>query len=66
MSFKAEVIADSSGKWCGNGLVFATRDEAKMYGNDLASRWLLVREIRVVETDAPVTHKIVEGVMLPV
>jgi hypothetical protein len=24
MSFKPEVIADSSGKWCGNALRFAT------------------------------------------
>ena len=29
MSFKPEVIADTSGKWCGNALRFATREEAK-------------------------------------
>ena len=28
MSFKPEVIADSSGKWSGNALRFATREEA--------------------------------------
>ena len=28
MSFKPEVIADSSGQWCGNALRFATREEA--------------------------------------
>ena len=29
MSFKPEVIADSSGQWCGNALRFATREEAE-------------------------------------
>jgi len=29
MSWKPEVIADSSGKWCGNALRFATREEAE-------------------------------------
>ena len=48
VSFKVEVIADRSGKWCGNGLRFATRKEAKAYGADLASRWTLVEKWRVV------------------
>lgn len=51
MPFKAEVIADSSGKWAGNALVFATREEAEIYVSDLALRWTLVRETRTVETD---------------
>ncbi len=54
-SFKIEVIADSSGKWCGNELRFATLEEAKLYALDLASRWTLVRDTRVVESDDPVT-----------
>ena len=29
MSFKPEVIADTSIKWCGNALRFATREEAE-------------------------------------
>jgi hypothetical protein len=56
MNWKAEVIADSSGTWAGNGLVFATREEAELYVADLARRWTLVRETRVVETDAPVNR----------
>ena len=32
MSFKPEVIADSSGQWCGNALRFATREEAAEAG----------------------------------
>ncbi len=49
--FKAEVIADSSGIWAGNDLTFETREEAETYVKDLASRWLLVREPRVVEIE---------------
>ncbi len=45
---KVEVIADDSGKFCGNALTFATAKEAVAYGEDLSSRWYLVREFRVV------------------
>ncbi len=65
-SFKAEVIADSSGKWCGNGgLRFETQKEAEFYASDLEGRWMAVRETRVVESgDAP-THRIcADGVMI--
>lgn len=55
MSYKVEVIADSSGTWAGNGLRFATEEEAAAYAVDLASRWTLVRETRVVPSDDPVT-----------
>jgi hypothetical protein len=51
MAYKAEVIADSSGNWAGNALVFATEAEAEAYVLDLARRWTLVRETRTVETD---------------
>jgi hypothetical protein len=49
-SYKVEVIADGSGTWCSNALRFATAEEADAYGTDLASRWTLVREWRVVAT----------------
>jgi len=55
-SWMAEVIADSSGKWCGNGLRFATKEEAGKYGADLSSRWTAVREWRVVESPDKVTE----------
>lgn len=61
MSFKPEVIADSSGEWCGNALRFATRDEAERYVIDLSYRWTAVRDTRVIESDDPVTHAIVDG-----
>jgi hypothetical protein len=50
VSYAVEVIADRSGKWVGNGLRFATRKEAKVYGADLASRWTLVEKWRVIGT----------------
>ena len=57
-SYAAEVIADSSGKWAGNGLRFATEREAEAYVADLARRWTLVTETRVVESDDPVNQRI--------
>lgn len=61
MSFKPEVIADSSGKWAGNALRFATREEAEANVSNLAARWFLVRETRVVESDDPVNYRWVDG-----
>jgi hypothetical protein len=61
MSFKPEVIADSSGKWCGNALRFATRQEAEANVLDLMMRWIAVRETRVVESDDPVNYRYGDG-----
>ena len=55
-SFKPEVIADRSGKWCSNQLRFATFAEAKAYALDLAGRWPPVTDVRVVESDDPVNY----------
>lgn len=56
MSYKAEVIADSSGEWVGNALRFPTKEMAEEYGADLAMRWTLVRDWRVVESEDPVMY----------
>jgi hypothetical protein len=48
--FRVEVIADGSGKWCGNTLSFPTLEDAKRYVQDLAARWTLVRNARVVRS----------------
>ncbi len=61
MSWKPEVIADSTGKWCGNALRFATQQEARYNVQDLAGRWFAVRDTRVVECEDPVTHAWVDG-----
>jgi hypothetical protein len=57
MSWKPEVIADSSGQWCSNSLRFATKTEAERYVADLSYRWTAVRDTRVVECDDPVTER---------
>ena len=61
MSFKPEVIADTLGKWCGNALRFATREEAEANVQDLMIRWFAVRDTRVVESDDPVNYRYVDG-----
>jgi hypothetical protein len=47
-SWAPEVIADSSGKWCGNNLRFATKEEAEANVRNLSWRWMLVRDTRVI------------------
>ena len=66
MSWKPEVIADSSGKWCGNALRFATKAEAEASVASLAMRWFAVRETRAVESDDPVNYAIVDNVLTEV
>ncbi len=66
MAYKAEVIADNSGKWVSNQLSFATAEEAAAYVDDLARRWTLVRETRVVLADGSPTHKWEHGGVSPV
>ena len=61
MSFKGEFVADGSGKFCGNLLRFATREEAQEYVTDLSFRWVLVRETRVVESPDPVNYRMHNG-----
>jgi hypothetical protein len=55
-SFKPEVQADSTGTWAGNGLRFATEQEAQDYVKDLMWRWASVRDTRVVPSDDAVSH----------
>ena len=70
MSFKPEVIADSSGEWCGNALRFATgsppRKRPKPRWPNLASRWLLVGETLAVECDDPVNYRWQDGQLIAV
>ena len=61
MSYAPEVIADNSGKWCGNALRFATKEEAEANVRDLFSRWMLVKETRVVDSSDPVNYAWVNG-----
>lgn len=65
LSYKPEVIADNSGKFAGNALRFATREEAEANVRDLAMRWTSVRETRVVESDDPVNYRWENGRLVP-
>lgn len=47
--YRVEVIADSSGKWCGNQLTFTSIAEASEYAAGLAWRWTAVRKWRVID-----------------
>ena len=66
MSFKPEVIADSSGQWCGNALRFATREEAEANIRDLMMRWFAVRETRVLESNDPVNYRYVDHKLIEI
>ena len=61
MSWKPEVVADSSGKFVGNGLAFATKEEADRWVVDLSMRWTAVRDVRVVESDEVVNYAIIDN-----
>jgi hypothetical protein len=64
MSWKPEVIADSTGKWYSNALRFATREEAEASAYELSLRWLAVLDCRASESDEPVNYRWVPGVGL--
>lgn len=49
--FKIEVIADQSGTWAGNAMVYDVYEEAREAAINLAHRWMLVTKARVVEFD---------------
>jgi hypothetical protein len=52
-NWKVEVIADNSGEWRSNGMLFGYELEARVYAIDLARRRTSVREYRVVEVPVP-------------
>ena len=58
MSFKPVVRTGTDPKWYDNSLAFATRKEAQYSADELMSRWLLVVEAGVEESDEPVNYRI--------
>jgi hypothetical protein len=60
MSFAAEFIADSSGKYCGNTLRFETEAEAQVYAEGLMQRWTSCRSFRIVPSEDEVTAAVIE------
>lgn len=51
MTYKVAVLAFGETTWASNGRRFTTFDEAARYGEDLANRWLGVKEWRVEEVE---------------
>lgn len=65
-SWKAEVLADSSGRYASNALRFATQAEAGSYAIDLFNRWSAVKNWRTVPTSDPVTYAWQAGRLIPI
>jgi hypothetical protein len=65
-SWKSEVITNREGEWVSNRLRFATREEAKSYVRDLAKRWNMVTDVRVIPCDDPVSYRYINGELLAV
>ena len=59
MSYRPMVYVQRG--WAGNGLRFATPEEAEQSAADLAARWFLVEDYRVDESEDPVNYSIVDG-----
>jgi hypothetical protein len=54
MSYRPMVCVD--GKWAGNGLRFATEEEARASACDLFGRWTLCTDYRADESDDEVNY----------
>ena len=65
-SWNPQVIADDSGKWVGNGLFFATEQEAKNYADDLGWRWTAVINTRAHPSEEPVNYTYTDRKLRPV
>ena len=48
-SWAPEVFVE--GQWAGNGLRFATKEEAELWGLDLLMRWFVPSDSRAVESE---------------
>jgi hypothetical protein len=59
-------MVSTGGEFAGNALRFATHEEAEQSARDLASRWMLVVDWRVDESEDPVNYAIVDGRLVPV
>ena len=63
MSFKPEVSTDGGRTFHQNALALATREEAETSARDLMSRWMLVTDWRVVESDQSVNYTLKGGAL---
>jgi hypothetical protein len=58
-SYKPEMLV--AGKWSGNALRFATKEEAEQNARDLFSRWTTPEDWRVVESEDAIKHVYIDG-----
>ena len=63
MSFAPMVRTTDYGPFAGNGLRFATREEAQAWLDDLMCRWFAVTDVRVDESTDPVNYAWVNGTL---
>lgn len=54
-SWAPEVLVE--GKWSGNAIRFATKEEAELYGLDLLGRWFVPTDSRAVGSTDPVNYR---------
>jgi hypothetical protein len=66
MNWRPMVQVSGRSEWSGNGLVFATKQEAEDNAKDLMQRWTLVTDTRADETDNPVNYKWTDGRLVAV
>lgn len=61
MSWKAEFQTHNDQGWHTNSVRLATKEEAEWSAQDIAHRWLLVSDWRVVECDDPVNWEVINN-----
>lgn len=66
MSWAAKVQTDRTGNWYGNGLRFATQQEARTYASELEVRWTAVHSWMVEASADPVNSVWRDGKAVPV
>jgi hypothetical protein len=66
MSWKPQVYLPNESKWCGNGLAFATKEEAENNARDLLMRWFVPTDSRAIESDEPVNYQYVDQQLIKV
>ena len=62
-SWKPEVFIPADGKWCDNGLRFATEKEAADNARDLLMRWFVPTDSRAAPSDDPVNYDYTTGIL---
>lgn len=57
MSYKVMVLAHGEKSFVGNGIRYATLDDARLAGSDLFGRWTMVKEWHVESSDDPANRE---------